>query len=277
MIAFVTETTADLPDDLCREFGIRVVPTYLVIDGRSYKDGTELSRTEFYKRLPATRPLPTTAAPAAGEFQEAYRSAFADGAEQIVSIHTSSKVSGIFNAARLGAAAAGGKITLIDSLQLSMGIGFQVLAAAEAHRRDKPLEEILQAVHEVRSRVRVFALLDTLEYLKHSGRVSSFRAGVGDILDIKPLIEVANGQVERLGQTRTRRKAVDALVDRVTGLGRLDRLAVMHTNVPEDAGALAARLSPLSASAPIIVEVTPVIGTHVGPGGLGVAVVVSQG
>lgn len=276
MIGLVTDSTSDLPSEACRQWGIRVVPTCLVMGGQSLQDGVQISRTEFYERLPLTRPRPTTAAPSAGEFEAAYRALFDAGADRIVSIHTAASLSGILNAARLGAESAGGRVTVLDSRQTSMGLGFQVLAAAEAIRQGRPLSAVVDAVRQTAGRVRLFALLDTLEYLRQSGRVGWVQAGLGEVLGIRLLIELAGGQVLRVAQARARSKGMALLAEKVAGLGRLERLAVLHTGALEDARALAEQWAHHSATPPTIQEVTPVIGTHVGPRGLGAAAVVAS-
>ncbi len=269
-VRIVTDSNCDVPADLVARHAIVVVPSLLNIEGRTYRDGLDLSRAEFYQRLPRLRPLPTTAAQSAGEFEAAYRLC---GDAPIVSIHLAAAFSAIFNAARLGAEPLGSQVTLVDSGSMSMGLGFQVLAAAEAAERGATVAEVVAAAHSVQQRLRLMAVLDTVEYLHRGGRANAITAGISQLLQIKPLLEVANGKVISLARLRTRAKAREGLVARIEALGPLERLAVLHAAADDDAQTLAERLAPRAAQPPFVVEVTAVIGTHVGPGTLAVAAV----
>jgi DegV family protein with EDD domain len=274
-IALVTDSTADIPDHLAKQNQLHVVPNLIVIDGRSYQDGTELSREEFYRRLPLMKQLPTTGTASSGVYQALYQRIFQSGIEKIISLHASSKLSGIINAATAAAREFGGRVVVQDSEHVSMGLGFQVLAAAEAVARCTPLPDVLALLQDVRRRVRVVAMLDTLEYVRRSGRVSWTRARIGNLLQVKPFIEVRDGgKVVSLGEARTRSKGIARLLEFLKGAGDLERLAVLHTNSENDAIKLLADLSPALSTEPLIINITNVIGTHVGPNALGFAVVV---
>src|SRR5262245_3252730 len=155
-IALVTDSNCDLPRELVERHGIRAVSSLLNIGGQSYRDGIDISRKDFYARLPTLNPSPTTAAPASGVFEELYRSL---GALGIISIHIASKLSGFLHAARLGAEASGARVTIVDSEQLSMGFGWQVLAAAEAIADGKSVAEVTDAIRRTRQRIKVYAAL----------------------------------------------------------------------------------------------------------------------
>jgi DegV family protein with EDD domain len=269
-VRLVTDSTCDLPPDLVLRYGILVVPAVLNMEGKSYRDGVDISRADYYARLPGLKALPTTAAPAAGEFEAVYREC---GDAEVVSIHLASQLSAMFNTARLGAEASGARVTLVDSGNVSMALGWQVLAAAEAVAAGKPLAEVVAAVESTRKRVKLFALLDTIEFLRRGGRASAFAATVGELLQIKPMLEVAEGSLIQLAKPRTHAKGLEKLVELVQALGPLERLAVMYATTPAEARSLADRLAPLSPRPPLVVEATTVIGTHAGPGALGVAAV----
>jgi len=273
-IAIVTDGTADIPADLLAQHNIHVVPTYVIIGGKSYIDGVDITRKEFYESLPFMDPMPTTAAPSSGEFQQVYASLIEQGYEQILSIHCSSLLSGIYNAASIAARAVENRVQVIDSQSLSLGLGFQVLAAAEA-TVIHPVESILNMLNGLRSRVYVIAMLDTLEYVRRSGRVSWARARIGNLLHLKPFIEVKEGNVFSLGEGRTRQKSMARLLELVRKLGPLERLAILHSNAEKDAHQILSELNPQLPTKPLIVNVTTVIGVHVGPNGLGVAAVVN--
>ncbi len=272
-IAIVTDSTADIPEDLSRQYHIHVVPNILVIDGRGVEDGKGLSREAFYERLPTLKTLPTTSTASAGTYQHLYQKLIEEGFHCILSIHASSLLSGIFNAANAAARAFGERVRVIDSQSVSLGLGFQVLAAAEA-ALSQPLEKVLGLIEDVRRRVRLVAMLDTLEYLCRSGRISWARARLGNLLNVKPFVELRQGRVFSLGEVRTRRKGIERLLHILRGLGPLERLAILHTNAAEDGRAILDELQPRLAYAPLLVNVTTIIGTHVGPKALGFVAVV---
>jgi len=272
-IAIVTDSTADIPEELTERHNIHVVPNILVIDGKSMEDGKGISRQEFYSDLPGMKAFPTTATASSGTYQQLYQRLFQEGFSHIISIHAGSLLSGIFNAASLAAQAFGEYVRVIDSHYVTLGLGFQALAAAEAALHE-PLESVLALIEDVRQRVRVVALLDTLEYVRRSGRVSWARAHLGELLQIKPLIEIRSGQVVRLGEERTRRKGIERLLRHLSDLGKLERLAILHTNAEQEALRILDDLQPDLPVRPFCVNITPIIGAHVGPNGLGFAAVV---
>ncbi len=272
-IGLVTDSTADIPMEVQGQYGIEVVPALINIGGRSYEDGREITREEFYTRLPGLKPPPTTSAPSVGAFQVKYEKLLREGAERVVSIHAANSLSGIFNAARLAAQEFGERVKVLDSEQLSLGIGFQVLAAAEGIARGAVMDEILSIVETVRQRVRVVALLESLEYIRRSGRVSWAKALIGSLLHIQPLVELRYGIVHRLGQARTRLQGVARLTEALNSFGPLGRLAVLHTNAEAAARPLLEEVKARVPVMPFVVNVTTAIGTHVGPNGLGFAAV----
>jgi DegV family protein with EDD domain len=272
-IGLVTDSTSDLPRDLVDRHAIEVVPAILNLEGTSYEDGEEMTREAFYERLPGLTSSPTTSAPSVGSFQVRYEKLLAGGAEMILSIHPPDNLSGIFNAARLAAESFGDRVHVLDSGQLSLGLGYQVLAAAEAIAREAVFGEILDLVESIKKRVRVMALLDTMEYLRRSGRVSWAKAMVGGLLNLKPMIELRFGVVERIGQARTRAQGIQRLVENIQNWEPLERLAILHTNAEAAARQLLEDLNPNLTVPALVVNVTTVIGTHVGPNGLGFAAV----
>lgn len=275
-IAIVTDSTADIPHELAEKYRIHIVLNIIVIDGQSLEDGKDISRREFYENLPKMKSTPTTATASQGVYLQLYNTLFDQGYSQIISIHPPPLLSGIFNATSVAAQEFKNRVHVIDSQQVSLGLGFQVLAAAEAIMRGASLEDVLALVENVRSRVRLVAMVDTLEYLRRSGRVSWARARLGGLLRIKPFIEVKTGQILSLGEVRTHRKGVARLLKMLRNLGSLDRLAILHSNAEGEARQLLADLSPQSSTEPLVVNITPIIGSHVGPNGLGFAVVLQK-
>ncbi|MEN8172614.1 MAG: DegV family protein [Chloroflexota bacterium] len=272
--AIVTDSTADIPPDLATEYAIRVIPAILVIEGESLIDGIDISRREFYQRLPTMRTHPTTATPSPEHFAQAYKELFEQGAEAILSIHVASKLSGIYNTAKLAAQDFGNRVRVIDSNSLSMGIGLQVLAAVEAAAKNNPIDKIIDRIDELQQRVRVVAMLDTLTYIHRSGRVSWAKARIGSLLKIKPIVNINHGEVENLANTRTRRRGIDELKKLVLRWGAIEDIAVLHSNAEADAEQLCADIESTLSIRPMMVDITPVIGIHVGPNGLGIAAIV---
>jgi DegV family protein with EDD domain len=274
-VAIVTDSTCDLPRELVDQYQIHVVPNILVIDGQSLEDGKDISREQFYDLLPKMKSMPTTATASAGSYETKYEALLHRDYRQVLSLHAASVLSGIYNAACIAASAFENRVKVIDSGQVSMGLGFQVLAAAEAAANGAHLDDILRIVADVQKRIRLYAMLDTLEYIRRSGRVSWARARLGEILRIKPFIELKNGQVYSLGEARTYQKGINRLYEHLLNLGPIERLAILHTNAEEQARQFIDRME-ITIPAPIlIVNVTTIIGTHVGPNGIGFTAVLS--
>jgi DegV family protein with EDD domain len=272
-IAIVTDSTSDLSPETIAHYPIHVVPNILVIDGQSFEDGKGISRQEYYERLPLMKTVPTTASASAGTFQTLYANILQQGVKHIVSLHPPMQLSGIFNAAYLAAQSFGDQVKVLDSGQITLGMGYQALAAAEAAVKNLPFEAILHEIDRIRQRVHVYAMLDTLEYVRRSGRVSWARARLGSLLDIKPIVEFREGNVFNLGEARSRHKGVDRLIRLLQKLGPLDRLAILHTNSEKDAYQIMQDLKVELTGSPILVNVTTIIGTHTGPNALGIAAV----
>ena len=272
--AIVTDSTSDIPSDLREELNIYQIPVDLTLEDKTYLDGFDLSRNDFYNRLPTLKKLPTTAAPSSGRFQRLYEQIFDEGYTNIISIHAASALSGIYNAARLASQEFEQIIKVIDSEQLSLGLGFQAIHAAKMVQNSMPLNQILNAIQSIKTKVYVFALLDTFEYIHRSGRVSWAKARLGSLLNIKPIVELKNGQVYNRGLARTRSKGIRFLGETIRKLGKLEYLSVMHTNALETGKRFIEEFSPPEIPGPLLVNVTTIIGTHVGPNGIGFAAVV---
>jgi len=274
-LGIVTDSTSDLPQYLIEQYELEVVPSILILDGKEYADGIGLSREDFYKQLPSLQTQPTTAAPSIGEFSTRYDSLLTRGCDHILSIHAAGPLTTIINSARQAAHDFPDKITLVDSLSLSLGLGFQVIAAAEA--AELGLQAALDAIESTRQRLHVSAALDTMENLKRSGRVPAAVTFFGGLLNIKPLIELTNGEVKAVGAVRTTKQANERMLNFLLQGGELERLAILHTGAePRAKEFLNAIMQKANRSMPrdiLLVNVTTVIGTHVGPNGLGFAAV----
>jgi DegV family protein with EDD domain len=277
-IKIVTDSTCDLPEATVAQYGITVLPLYINFGDQSYLDGVELSRQEFYERLPDYETPPTTAAPGPEVFRQTYERLADEGATGVLSIHISISLSAVVDVAGLGAKETDAvPVTVFDSRQLSLGTGFLVLAAAKAAAEGRPMDEIIALLEEQISRSHVFAALDTLEFLRRSGRMNRVMAGLGSVLQIKPLLKMYDGNptAERV---RTRKRAIERLISLLSELVPLEQVALVHTHAPDRAEDLRQRVQHLLPEGETLsVEVTSVIGAHIGPGAVGFACVTARG
>jgi DegV family protein with EDD domain len=276
-IGFVTDSTSDLPGAFIEQHELEVIPCILVIDGKEYVDGIDITRDEFYKKLsslPASVPI-TTAAPSIGEFGSRYESLFARDCDHILSIHAAGALTSIIDSARQAAQDFNGRITIIDSTSLTLGLGFQVLAAVEA--AELGLQAALEAIESTRRRLDIYAALSTMENLKRSGRVPGVVAALGSLLSIKPLIRLKESEVKAIGAVRTASQGSDKVLDLLLQQGTMERLAILHTGAESRAreflNIVMQKASQMVPRDILMVNVTTVIGTHVGPNGLGFAAI----
>jgi DegV family protein with EDD domain len=272
-IGIVTDSTSDLPADLIKKYQIQVVPSILILEGKEYADGNGISREDFYNQLPTLQSKLTTAAPSIGDFSTPYQTLFSQGCDHIISIHAASQLTTIVNVARQAAKEFGHKVTVIDSGSLSMGLGFQVLACVEKIESD--IKSAIEAVESTKQKLKVIAALDTMEYLKRSGRVPAVVANLGGMLSIKPMVEIKNGEVKPVGVARTTKQNDERLLNLLLEVGEMERLAILHTNAEARAKNLLSEVMNKISIPPniLFVNVTAVIGTHLGPNGLGFATV----
>jgi DegV family protein with EDD domain len=268
-IAVVTDSTSDISSDLARQNDIHIIPAVLVVNGQNLEDGRGISREELYRQLPLMKVSPTTAAPSSGAFQHLYEQLLKKEADEIVSIHVSSLLSGMVNTALVAARAIGKRVHVIDSCHVTLGLGYQVLAAAQAAHAGKTIAEIQKIVQDIYQRTHLIAMLDTLEYAYRSGRISWARSSLSALLQIKPFVGIAGGKVIRMGETRTRQKGIERLYRMLTELGPLERLAILHSNAEADALQMVEKFKASVKQTPLVVNVTSIIGVHVGPNGLG--------
>lgn len=276
-IRIVTDSTCDLPADIIEKFKIKVIPLYINIGKKEYLDGIDITRTEFYQKLPDFPVNPTTAIPSPFKLKAVYDSLAEEGADHILSIHISEALSGMVDVARSAARETiTAAIHVIDGRQLSLGTGFAVETAAHMASNGHPLHEILEELEGQIKRTRVFAALDTLEFLKRSGRMNRWMSSLGSLLQIKPILTMHNGVPEN-EKVRTRDRAMHRLVEMLESIKPLERVAMVHTNAGErinDLKRMAAHLLPHGDI--LAVDITPVIGAHIGPGAVGFAVVGGQ-
>jgi len=274
VIRIVTDSSSDLPANLVANHHITVVPLTIRFGPREYVDGRDLTPTAFWAELTASAALPETAAPSAGAFLDAYQALAADGADGLLTVCISSALSATYQSAVIAAERMAGRIPIkvLDSQTVSMALGLQVLAAAEEAATGTGLDRVAEVAAAAAGRTYVWAALDTLEILKRGGRVGGAAALIGGLLDIKPLIRIEDGVVAAAGRVRTRSRAITALVDQVEeNASRVEAVGVFHGDAP-DVDVLVDRIRQVVPRLePIVTQLGPVVGTHVGPGVLGVA------
>ncbi len=276
-LRIVADSTCDLPDDVIREHRIPIVPVLISAHAHEYRDGIDLSRREFYEQLPGMKPAPVTAAPSPETFRGAYELLAAEGATQVLSIHMSHKLSAVVDVARLGAKETSGvPVTVFDSRQLSLGTGFQVLAAAEAAAAGCSLQEVLLKLEAQIARTHVFAALDTLEYIRRGGRMNGAISALGDLLQIKPLLKMHDG-TPAAERVRTRLAAMKRLHELLAQHAPYEKVALLHAGAPERAQAMLEKVRSLLPPGDVWVqEINPVLGAHLGPGVIGFACISKQ-
>jgi len=272
-VAIVTDSTAHLPRELVQQHGIQVVPLLVHWGADTYRDEIDIQSEAFYARLKADPEIPTTAAPSIGDFQAVYRQAL-QTADAVLSLHIASPLSATFSSAEQAKAMMPGKpIEVIDSRQTAMGLGFAVLAAARAAEAGQSLEQVSAAARRCLERVHIVFTVETLEYLRRGGRIGSAQAFVGNLMDVKPIMELRDGRVEAVERARTKKKALQRLVDMIVGFcpdKTPVRIAVIHALRPDEAKALIkAASSRLPVAETVVTDISPVIATHTGPGTVG--------
>ncbi len=271
-IRVVTDSTCDLPAEVVRRHKISVIPLIVTADARELRDGVDISRAEFYTQLPDFRHSPKTAAPGPEVFREVYERLAAEGADQILSIHISQKLSLTIESARQAAAdTKAAEVTAFDSRQLSLGTGFEVLEAARAAEQGRTLPEILDLLDGQIRRTHVWAALDTLEYMRRGGRMNGAITALGNLLQVKPILKMYDGEpsAERV---RTRGGALKRLRELIALHVPYERVAVLHTGATTRAGEFLRSIEDLLPIGEIWTEeINPVLGAHIGPGVLGFA------
>jgi len=272
-VKIVTDSSCDLPDGLVSELGIEVVPLTIRFGAEELVDRRDLTPAEFWARCATSAQLPSTAAPAPGAFEEVFRAAAAAGAEGVMCVVLSSKLSATGEAAQAGARAVADvvPVRVVDSLSVSLGHGMMAVQSARRAAAGATLDEIVAMAEDMARRTRIFASLDTLEYLKKGGRIGAAQALLGSILSIKPVIEVVDGKVEPGPKQRTRSRSLQWLADRVAASPGAENLAVLHGDAP-DVDTLLGLLAPHFPRDQIVIgQLGAVVGAHTGPRTIGVA------
>jgi DegV family protein with EDD domain len=272
-VRVVTDSACDLPEEVLAEFGIGLVSLRIRFGDEEFEDRTELSAKEFWSRCHSFEGLPETAAPSPGQFQTVFETMAGDGADGAVCVNLSSKMSATIEAARQAARALEGAfpVRVVDSLSVTLGQGLVVLEAARRSSSGAGLDDVVVAAEQVATQLKLFGAIDTLENLRRGGRIGGAQALLGSLLSIKPVVQVVDGVVEEESKQRTRGRSLRYLADKVRGAGPIARLAAFGADAPD----MDQFLSMLEGVHPrqrlLVGDVGPVIGTHAGPGAIGVA------
>jgi DegV family protein with EDD domain len=272
-VVVVTDSSANVPAHVARQLDIRIVPILLAINGRTFRDGIDVTSSEIYHRLRTSRHLPTTSAPSVGDFLRVYANASQE-AEGILSIHLSPKLSATFSTAMAASQLVDDvPIRVINCNTVAMGQGFVVMEAARAAAAGDDMDDVIARAENVASKVNLLATLDTLEYLRRGGRIGGAATLLGTLLQIKPVLYVVDGYVDVFARPRTKAKAIRTMIEQMATQvdGEPLHAAILHAGVPEEAEALRQVIEDRFNCAELYVtELTPVMGAHTGPGVLGV-------
>lgn len=274
-IRVVADSTCDLPVSIAKSNHITVIPTCINIGNKTYLDGIDMSRDQFYENLPNFPATVQTSAPGPDAFIQTYEKLAGEGAEEIISIHPPKRLSNLFNVAQLAAGAIKGvRVTALDLGQVSLGTGLLAVKAAMAARAGERLDAIIKMLLDCASQTHLYAALETMEYLRRSGRVPGILVSIGSLLHIKPVVAVYKGDIA-LTKNRTIYAATEYIIRQIKSLGALDQVAFIHTHARkrvEDLMHSVKEIIPLN-PVPLVVEVTPVLGAHVGTGAVGMVAI----
>lgn len=273
-VRILTDSTCDLPAEVVDRLGILIVPLYIHVDDRDLVDGIDISRDEFYRNLPVYTDHPTTAVPSPAKFRALYDHLAEEGATEVISIHISSTLSAVVNVAQTAAAETTSvPVTVLDSRQLSLGIGFLVQTAAEMAQKGHSAAEILPVLEEQIKRTHVAAALDTLVFLRRSGRMNRAVSTIGELIQIKPILTMHDG-ISAVERVRTHRKSLARLVEMLKSHAPFEKIAFLHSGAVESVRALQEEIRDLLPNQDIWLEmINPVLGAHIGPGVVGFACV----
>ena len=274
-VRIVTDSTSDLPLGAAKELGISVVPLSVIFGNQVYREGVDISHDLFYDKMARSKVLPTTSAPSVGDFLEVYEPLLKE-TDEIVSIHLSSKLSATYNNACQAAkqlAEKGARIEVIDSLSISVGLTFLSIAAARAAAGGAGVEEIRTIVERMIPQIRILIVVDTLEYVRRGGRIGRARAFLGTMLRVKPMLSIRDGEVHPEERVRTKALALNRLFQITTSYPRIKELAIGYSTNAQEAEEMRRRFADALPGVNVQVgRLGPVIGTHGGPGVLGIGV-----
>ena len=271
-VRIVTDSAGDLPSETAEQLDITVVPVTVFFGEEAYLDGVEMDAETFFQRLPTSPQLPRTSQPSVAQFVDAYTKLVDEG-HDILSVHVSGKLSGTLNSARLAREEFGkGNVEVLDAEGASLGVGLIALEAARKAHAGGSLEEVTAAAQDAVRSMRIFFVLDTLEYLVKGGRISKTQGLVGGLLNVKPILHITDGEVHPFQRVRSRAKALQRIRELVREGGPYAEIGVLYATDPDEAAALASDVADLAPGMPVVMgRIGPGIGAHAGPGAVGVA------
>ncbi len=274
-IAIITDSTSDIPKDLAEKLNIKVVPLSVIFEQESFlDDGKEITLKEFYKKIRTSKKLPTTTQPTPKDFIETYTDILRNY-DSILSIHISKKMSGTINSAEMAKKEMPGRdIKIIDSEYVHLPLGFLVLKAAQLSQEGRSKQEILKEVYDLKSKIKVLIVPSTLEYLKKGGRIGKAKGLIASILEIKPILTLHDGEVSQFKTTRRWNQAKSELINSIKTMVKNPQnltVSVGDSDAKEDAEEMYGRIKETFNPKKILrVDIGTVVGTHLGPGGLGI-------
>ena len=269
-VKIVTDSTADLPPHLIQELDITVVPAYVGFGSKTYRDGIDISQDEVYQKMVTENIPATTSQPPPADFATVYQKLLKE-TDKIVSIHVTSKLSGVYNSALQGKEMVNGgnRIEVVDSLSVSMGLGLITLAAARLAKAGENLTNIIEETRQSIPHTHIWAVFDTLKYALRGGRLGKAKALLSSVLPIKAILTMRDGELLPAGLARTRAKGIERLFDFVKNVLNIQELAIVHSTTPEEASSLRERIGSIFAKERIhIARLGPALGVHGGPGTL---------
>lgn len=274
-VALITDSTAYIPKDWIDKYGIKVAPSVVIWDGEELRDWYDITAEEFFNRLATSSTLPTTSQPTPAYFKTLYDELIADD-KDILGVHISHKLSGTFSSAEQAKAMfPDANIENVDTLSASMGEGWPLLMAVKATQDGKSLAECKKIVEDASKHTGILLTVNTLEFLHRGGRIGGAKRLLGSALNLKPLLQVVDGQIEPAENVRTRKKSLNRLAELVVeriGDQRPIYMAAIHANALEDAEMVLEQIAEkLPLKARVVTNVAPTVGTHTGPGTVGVA------
>lgn len=273
MIQIITDSTCDLPPEVVARYRIKIIPLQVIFGDETLRDGVDIAYEEFFRRLRLANTLPTTSQPPVGVFKAAFEECLQAG-QELLGIFISSRLSGTFATAEAAKELLPGEpITLVDSLSTSLGMGLQVITAARAIEAGASREEAAALVMRLREKIRVYFTLDTLEYLHRGGRIGGAQAFLGTLLNVKPVLILRDGRVEAYERVRTKRKALERMMEAVLSeVGPEPAfVGILHGEAEAEAKALAEQVHARTRCRELMTSrITPVLATHTGPGVVGI-------
>ncbi len=278
-VAVVTDSTAGIPNDRLKGLPVKIAPLQVIWDNQTFLDNVDITPAQFYERLKNSPTMPTTSQTTPAAFESIYQSLLDEGYD-VLSIHISGKLSGTMDSAiQAKAALKTNRIEIVDSETTGMSLGFAALNIAKAAVQGASLAECKALAEQSRNHVGVYFLVSTLEFLHRGGRIGGAAAFLGTVLNLKPILTVSGGRIEAVERVRTMNKAIDRLLDlveaEVTKRHTPIRLSALHANSPKEAeellGRARQRFGVSEVEDAVVADVSPVLGTHTGPGALGFA------